>query len=273
MEQDGKKKRNRKWRNAVRGILVAAVVISGILVLFEQMESARKRQEQERLAQLASQPTQEQVIEIAPETETAPEETKPEYISPIDFEALWEINPDVVGWITIPDTQINYPILYDPEDNQKYLHTDMEGKESVYGSIYLDSDSEPDFRGYNHPIYGHHMKDGSMFKDVVRFKDETFFRQHQYFEIYTPDRTIHLKAVSCYYSDSSGIVRKTSFRSQESFDAWVKERLEPCSYAEIPEVPVGSMFVLVTCSYETNDARTLLFAVEVDEDGNVIPTK
>jgi sortase B len=273
MEHDRKKRGGRRWRNAVMGILAAAVVISGILLLLEQMESARKREEQERLTQLASQPAENLVIETEPETETVPEETEAEYISPIDFEALWEINPDVVGWITIPDTQINYPILYDPEDNQKYLHTDMEGKESVYGSIYLDSDSDPDFRGYNHPIYGHHMKDGSMFKDVVRFKDETFFRQHQYFEIYTPDRTIHLKAVSCYYSDSNGIVRKTAFRSQEDFDAWMKERLEPCSYAEIPEVSVGSVFVLVTCSYETNDARTLLFAVEVDEDGSVIPAE
>jgi sortase B len=245
MEDDRKKKGGRTRRNVLMGMLAAAVVISGMLLLLEQIESARKREEQERLAKLASQPAETLVIE----PETAPEETEAEYISPIDFEALWEINPDVVGWITIPDTQINYPILYDPEDNQKYLHTDMDGKESVYGSIYLDSDSDPDFRGYNHPIYGHHMKDGSMFKDVVRFKDETFFRQHQYFEIYTPDRTIHLKAVSCYYTDSNGIVRKTAFRSQ------------------------GSVFVLVTCSYETNDARTLLFAVEVDEDGNVIPAE
>jgi sortase B len=149
----------------------------------------------------------------------------------------------------------------------------MEGKDSVYGSIYLDCDSEPDFSGYNNPIYGHHMKDGSMFKDVVKFKEESFFKEHQYFEIYTPERTIHLKAVSCYYSGSDGIVRKTQFQSQEAFDAWVQERLEPCSFAEIPEVSVGSMFVLVTCSYEKNDARTLLYAVEVDKNGDVIPSK
>lgn len=110
-----------------------------------------------------------------------------------------------------------------------------------------------------------------MFKDVVRFKDQAFFESHRYFEIYTPERTIHLKTLGCYYSDSNGIVRKTSFKSQASFDKWVSERLAPCSFAEVPEQPFDSMFVLVTCSYEQNDARTLLFAAEVDEDGQLPP--
>lgn len=258
-------------RNIVIIILVIVMIVSGIGLIREQMASKRQREEQERLAQLASQTTEEVVIETETETETEVE-TEPPYVSPIDFEALREINPDVVGWIRIPDTKIDYPIVYDPEDNAKYLHTDFEGNESVYGAIYLDADSQPDFSGLNNPIYGHHMKDGSMFKDVVKFKEQEYFKEHQYFEIYTPERTIHLKAVSCYYSGSDGIVRKTRFKSQESFDAWLKERLEPCEYAEMPEVSVGSVFTLVTCSYEKNDARTLLFAVEVDEDGNVIPT-
>lgn len=257
-------------RNIIIGILLLVMVVSGIGVVREQIESRRQREEQERLAQLASQTTEEVVIETEPETETE-QETEPPYVSPIDFEALWAENPDVVGWIRIPDTKIDYPILYDAESNEKYLHTDFDGNESVYGAIYLDCDSEPDFSGWNNPIYGHHMKDGSMFKDVVKFKDPEYFKAHQYFEVYTPERTIHLKAVSCYYTGSDGIVRKTKFKSQESYDAWLKERLEPCSYAEMPEVSVGSVFTLVTCSYEMKDARTLLYAVEVDENGEVIP--
>lgn len=253
-------------RNAIIGILLLVMVVSGIGVIREQMESRRQREEQERLAALASQTTEELVIE----TEATEPETEAPYVSPIDFEALWAENPDVVGWIRIPDTKIDYPILYDADSNEKYLHTDFDGKESVYGAIYLDCDSEPDFSGWNNPIYGHHMKDGSMFKGVVRFKEPEYFKEHQYFEIYTPERTIHLKAVSCYYSGSDGIVRKTKFKSQDDYDAWLLERLKPCRYAEIPEVSVGSVFTLVTCSYETNDARTLLFAVEVDEEGNVL---
>lgn len=256
-------------RNFVIVILVLVMVVSGVGVIRDQLESKRQRELQESLAQLASQTTEETRIEIETEPETEAETEAP-YVSPIDFASLQAQNPDTIGWIRVPGTRIDYPIVQ-YTDNDKYLHTDFDGNESVYGSIYLDCDSESDFSGWNNPIYGHHMKDGSMFKDVVRYKEEAYFKEHQYFEIYTPERTIHLKAVACYYSDASGIVRKTKFKSQESFDAWVEERLAPCTYAQMPEEPVDSMFVLVTCSYETNDARTLLYAVEVDEDGNVIP--
>ena len=208
--------------------------------------------------------------EIVIETDPPVEETKAPYVSPIDFEALWETNPDTVGWIRIPDTVIDYPIVQRPKDNEFYLHTDFDGNASVHGAIYLDSDSEPDFSGWNHPIYGHHMKDGSMFKGITKFKDEDYFKSHQYFEIYTPKRTIHLKAVACYYSSADGIVRKTKFSSQQSFDEWMAERLAPCSFAEIPVPSVKSLFVLVTCSYETENARTLLFAAEVDEKGQFL---
>ena len=261
-------------RNVILMLLILCVVISGILVIREQMEKKRQREEEERLRQLAAQTTEAVQTETEPEpeeTETEPEETEPPYVSPIDFESLWEENPDTVAWITIPDTQIDYPIVYYAADNEKYPHEDFYGNESVYGTIYLDSGSEPDFSGWNNPIYGHHMRDGSMFKDVTRYKEEQYFKDHQYFTIYTPEREIHLKAISCYYSEPSGIIRKTRFTSQEKFDQWALERLEPCKYAEIPEFSLRNMYILVTCSYEFNNARTLLYAVEVDEDNNILP--
>lgn len=253
--------------NIMAIIMMIVMMVSGASLLHNEMESRQQKIEQEEVAKLAT----ESIEEISKEI---PEETKAEeddsYVSPINFEALQAKNEDVVGWISIPDTNIDYPILHDAEDNEKYLHTDFEGKENQYGAIYLDSDSEQDFSSWNNPIYGHHMKDGSMFKDIVKFKDEQFFKTHQFFEIYTPERTIHLKAVSCYYTDANGIARKTQFESQKTFDAWVQDRLEPCTYAEIPGESVKSIFTFVTCSYEKQNARTLLFAVEVDENGNVI---
>lgn len=268
MNQD-KKRKIFTLRNLIIGVLLLVMIVSGIGVVRDRMNSARQRELEESLAQLASQTQAETTVEESSAPETEPETEAP-YVSPIDFEALQEQNPDTIGWIRIPGTRIDYPIVQSA-DNAEYLHTDFDGKESVYGAIYLDADSQPDFMGWNNPIYGHHMRDGSMFKDVVRFKEEDYFKEHQFFEVYTPERTIHLKAVSCYYTDPNGIVRKTRFNSQESFDQWTEERLSPGSFAQPPEVSVDSIFVLVTCSYELNDARTLLFAVEVDEDGNVIP--
>lgn len=266
--ENQKKKPNGLIRRIIIAVLLLIMIASAISLVKEWMDAAAQRRLEESLAEAARQTeTETEPPETEEETEA---ETEAPYVSPIDFAPLLATNPDTIGWIRVPDTKIDYPIVQSP-DNQYYLHKDFEGKDSVYGTIYLDADSKPDFSGWNNPIYGHHMKGGSMFKDVVKFKDQDFFENHRYFEIYTPERTIHLKTLGCYYSDSNGIVRKTSFKSQASFDKWVSERLAPCSFAEVPEQPFDSMFVLVTCSYEKNDARTLLFAAEVDEDGNFLP--
>ena len=76
--------------------------------------------------------------------------------------------------------------------------------------------------------------------------------------------------MAAYYGEAQPIVRKTRFKSQESFDAFVHEMVKPCSYGDEITYPAKTLYTLVTFIYEINDARTFLFAVEVDEDGNQI---
>lgn len=196
--------------------------------------------------------------ETAKETSQAQEVEKP-YVSPIPFEKLREINPDVVGWIRIPDTQIDYPIVH-TDNNETYLDTDFEGKKNSAGTIFLDCDSEPDFSGRHNIIYGHHMKNGSMFKDIIQFKDETFFHEHQSIIIYTPEREYHLKPITVLYTDSDGLRRKTQFQTAENFGAYVTEMTKNGLYYQAPEKPIETLWSFVTCSYEFNDARTILYA-------------
>ncbi len=261
-----------KLHRLITIILVAILLVSGAMVFRQWQADKKAKDEYDRLAQMASQTAEETTTEpVAAETE--PAETEPvqePYVSPIDFEALQKENPDTIGWIQIEGTQVNYPIVQGT-DNDFYLNHDFNGKESIAGSIYLDFESQGDFDGRNNILYGHNMKNGTMFKDVVKYKDEAFFNEHQYFTIYTPEREIRLKAVAAYYGEAKPIVRKTRFVSQESFDAFVQEMMSPCSYAEDVQYPARTLYTLVTCSYEINDARTFLFAVEVDEDGSEIP--
>lgn len=248
-------------------VLAAVLLVSGGIVAGQWLRDKRAQDEYDRLAALASQTAQTEETTKAEETETEPE-TEP-YVSPIDFEALWAENPDTVGWIEVEGTNINYPIVKGT-DNDFYLNHDFYGKESVAGAIYMDFESQADFDGRNNILYGHNMKNGSMFKDVVKYKDEEYFKEHQFFTIYTPEREIRLKAVAAYYGEAKPIVRKTRFKSQESFDAFVREMISPCGYAEPVDYPARTLYTLVTCSYEINDARTFLFAVEVDGDGNQV---
>lgn len=260
----------KKGKSRIRGIIIlvllAVMLVSGAMSIHSWMEDKRTREEYERLAGLARETTAQPSTEAV--TEPGEPETEP-YVSPINFEELMRGNPDTIGWIRVPDTNIDYPIVQG-EDNDFYLNHDFYGKENIAGAIYLDFESQGDFVGRNNVLYGHNMKNGSMFKDVNRYKDEAFFKEHQFFSIYTPDREIRLKAVAAYYGEARPIVRKTRFKSQESFDAFVHEMVKPCGCGDEITYPAKTLYTLVTCSYEINDARTFLFAVEVDEDGNQI---
>lgn len=264
-KKDGKKRPCYHWLMIV--CLIAAVTISAGDLAERYAAGKRLDEEHRRLASLAQQTTEaalesdaESVAELESEAVAEPEGP---YRSPINFEELLAVNPDTVGWIRIPGTEIDYPIVQ-TDNNDTYLHTDFYGRESVEGAIYLDYESQKDMIGKNTILYGHNMKNGSMFRDLVRYKDEGYLKEHQYFTIYTPERMIQLKAVACYYAKSEPVVRTTRFRTDKSFQAFVQAMLEPCGFAEIPEQPVEALYTFVTCSYEVEDARTLLYAVEAE---------
>lgn len=256
-------------RNRIRSVVgILAVVLLAVSVTLTGIDywNNKKRQEEyERLAEEVQQTTTA-VIEIETETE---EETEAPYAAPVDFEKLAEINPDVIGWIRIPDTVVDYPIVW-TDDNETYLTKTFEGGQSKAGAIYLDFESEPDFSGRHNIIYGHHMRNGSMFAEIVNYKDKEYFEAHPDIYIYTPDREIHLRVMAALYTDAGGIRRKTKFEDEESFQEYVDQMTEGCSFRELPEEPVETLYSLVTCSYEFDNARTILYAYEVNDDEKAV---
>ena len=163
----------------ILAVLIGIMAVSGYRIAGKYIDDWNMDREYKQLAQMVKEETTavpEPRSAAEPEEETEQEEeTEAPYVSPIDFEALAQINPDVVGWITIPDTNIDYPIVQS-QDNDTYLRKSFEGESTAAGSIFLDFESQSDMEGYNNIIYGHHMKNGSMFKDVVEYKDEQYFR-------------------------------------------------------------------------------------------------
>lgn len=251
----------------ITGLLALVFIITGVWIMVsDYRQKVMDQQEYERLAREAQQTTAAPIV-TEPETEAETEpETEPEteaYVSPIDFEMLAETNPDIVGWVTIPDTKIDYPIVY-TDNNDTYLHTSFEGEESVTGAIYLDCDSEPDFSGWHNIIYGHNMKNGSMFKDIVKYKQEDYFNEHQDIFIYLPDREIHLKAAAALYTDAAPIKRKTKFQDEDALTFYMDEMTKGCKFRKVPEAPVKQLYSFITCSYEFDNARTILYAYEVE---------
>ena len=99
-------------------------------------------------------------------------------LSKTDIAALKEVNEDVLGWICIPDTLVNYPLLQG-EDNQFYLEHTWKGKANAAGSIFLECECSPDFTDFNTIIYGHRMSNTSMFGTLASYKKQEFWENHK----------------------------------------------------------------------------------------------
>lgn len=94
---------------------------------------------------------------------------EPKESNPIDFASLWNLNPDVYAWIDVPGTEISYPVLQSAEDISYYLEHTIEGEKTLPGAIYSENYNSKDFSDYNTILYGHNMRNGTMFARAPRF--------------------------------------------------------------------------------------------------------
>lgn len=140
----------------------------------------------------------------------------------IDFNSLTSLNSDIIGWITIPGTKIDYPILHS-NDNKEYLHLTFLKEESSSGSIFVDKNNSGNFSDYNTIIYGHNMKNGSMFSLLKSYKDEEFYKQNKYIQIYTPESSNNYKIISCYETYDTSDSYNIDFSSLTEYEKWLQE--------------------------------------------------
>ena len=174
----------------------------------------------------------------------------------VDFDALKKLNPDVVGWIYQKDTIINYPIMHG-KDNDQYLHSDINKKYSVSGSIFMDYRNSADFSDFNTIIYGHHMHDGSMFKSLRGYTKETdYYKDHKTFELITPDKKYHLQIISSYITPATSDAYKYSFNNQADKQAFINYAIKNSKISTgITATTNDKIITLSTCAYDYDEAR------------------
>lgn len=179
----------------------------------------------------------------------------------IDFKKLKSQNQDIAGWIYIRGTTIDYPIVQG-KDNEEYLHQDFNKKKSSSGTIFLDKNCKKDFTSDNNIIYGHHMKNGTMFAQLLKFREKSFLKKHNEIMIFTPDRTIHLKVISAYAQKAQNKIPVT-FANDKQKKAYIK-KIESMSEQTIKTSRINDshIYTFVTCSYEGEDNRTYVHAAE-----------
>lgn len=161
----------------------------------------------------------------------------------IDWERLNSINKDIIGWITIDGTNINYPILQDNED-LKYLNKSYDKKYSRSGSIFT-LNYQP-FDDKITIIYGHNMKNGQMFSELVNFLDEEYLSKHSKFEIYTKNKKYQATIFSCYTMDVKKEEKNIKMLSPKEEIQYYKDS----SIINVQEVKdIEKIIKLSTCSY------------------------
>lgn len=235
---------------AVTFVISAFLILAGSYSLYALWDN--------RQIYAAADDVQSELLKLKPEEEKE---------NGASFEELRKINPDVCGWLTLDHTKIDYPVLKG-KDNLAYINTDVYGKFSMAGSIFLDSRCKEDFEDKYSLLYGHHMEGHQMFGDLDLYRNQTFFKENHTGKLYLPEKSYDLDILAC-------LVVPSSEEKIFATDKWQSDTAELLLFAETEGVSVDKekieeikrtgdsprLLAMATCSSEYTDARTVLLAV------------
>lgn len=180
-------------------------------------------------------------------------------------------NADMAAWLVVPDTPIDYPVMWTPRDENYYLYRDFKGRDSQNGSLILDTDSCVDPMTTNLIIHGHNMKSGAMFGDLDKYEDENYYREHREMQLYTEDGLHTYEVIAVFRSQ---VFKKTDqvFKyyqffqadTQEEFDDFYKNIKALSLYDTGVTASFGDHFLtLSTCTYHVDHGRFVVVAREI----------
>jgi sortase B len=188
------------------------------------------------------------------------------------FEELRKLNPDVIGWLTIDDTGIDYPLVQGM-NNADYLNRNVLGEYALSGSIFLDEDCSPEFDETYEIIYGHHMGNHVMFGDIDEFADSDFFDEHMSGTLYLPDKKFSLSIFALIETDAyDSIVYQCSLAEgeggRENLISYLEDKA--MQYREIPDTETSTIIGMSTCADNSTNGRLILYAYAKETGGNAL---
>lgn len=249
-----RRKRRRRRRNPIPLILTALlIVVSFWKLTSELVDKYQSRKIMEEMAEQALE-------EVAQPEATQPEESEivePMEFAPIsvDFSELWLYYPDLVAWLYCPTTNLNYPVVQ-TDNNQFYVNHLPNGKESAGGALFVDCTNAWDFSDANTIIYGHDMKDGTMFGYLHNYDSREYYEQHGEIYLLTPTQNYRLEILStAVVPDDSWLYAKQMDDAQRR--KWASEvyGISIIGTQSTANLEAERYLTLSTCSYEYENAR------------------
>ena len=174
----------------------------------------------------------------------------------IDFEALMQQNPNAVGWIYSPGTVINYPVVQG-SDNSYYLNHLFDKRINSSGAIFMDASNSPDMSDVNTVIYGHNMKNGTMFTAITKYKSQQYYEDHPVIYYLTKDRNYKIDVFSSYETADKSDAYTIFFNSEEAYSDFLQQRrdMSQINTLWLPVSAEDNIMTLMTCSYGSKNAR------------------
>lgn len=142
---------------------------------------------------------------------------------PVDFDKLKKANKDIYAWIVVPGTQVDYPVLQHKSNNAYYLNRTINKKWSAYGSIFTEDYNNKDFNDFNTLVYGHNMKNGTMFGDLKKFRDAEFFKENRYITVYMENRILKYEIFAACSWDNKHILANRNFSLEQNRTSYLEE--------------------------------------------------
>ena len=260
-----------KWKTGLNLLLAAVFLVSTFLLAGKWMDKNKGSSAYEDAIAIAIQKDSPAIIAEVPvpaagqpDVQWVPAAIEKDPVmddlARIDLAALREVNPDVVGWITIPNTNIHYPLMQG-QDNDFYLNHTWKGDKNSVGSIFLEHLSSPDLMDYNTIIYGHNMADGSMFADLRNYSVEGYWKQNPFVYIVTDAGIYRYDIIGAYKASVDGLTYGVAFpreESQANFLRYIRRESE-FDTGILPEAH-DRILTLSTCYGNSNELRWVVHA-------------
>lgn len=244
---------NDKMRKIIRLIALIALVVSVGVLIFYAVDDMRSKNTGDKLKDLKGAQATSALPDILPE-----------------YKALYAENPDTIGWLRMDGTGIDNVVMYAPDEIDKYLHTDFYGNYSYRGCLFVDEYCDI-LSSDNLIIYGHNMKDYSMFGSLMYYVSEDFYRQHKLISfdtIYEKQTYEIVAAIKTELvpegSDGFKYYEYTGSGDEDSFSEYVKFIEENKLYDTDAELSPGDkILTLSTCAYHSEDGRFIVVARKI----------
>ena len=176
----------------------------------------------------------------------------------IDFELLKSVNPDVIGWLSLENTVIDYPVVKG-NDNEYYLHHLYTGEWNSLGSLFVDYRNRDLFQDQISVIYGHSMLNGSMFFLLERYERQSFYEEHKQFIFETPDQVYILEPIAGRTVDAKIPFLQFNFGSDEEYKEYIEEFMKTSTFvSEAAFDHSDKTVMMIKCSDDFEDARYVL---------------